>query len=1041
LDAALQSCAAGIAVQPERHSTPASPPQLRIPAAIEAYTTCTRLVGTRAHSSTLLMPATSAQDTSACSSHALGLSSAPPLASCPAAHLHHLLTKPVSSARGRPSAAASPSGGSPEEHFQVIVKVSSKSITVNGLSTSTTVGDLKAMLSDKSRIPPREMRLGCKGKQMEDFRALGTYGIGSASNLDCNLRVRGGRPDPLPKRPAHPSEFSADVRRSVKCFEKDSYTWSELVDDVDADGNGFIWKLDKNSDFDVTIRDEKRGREMYFIHVPDSNIETREQLVACQESLQVVGFCVDRKTYHAYEAFVTNKELAELVRKGCRLGAPHRFLRRHGVEVQAQRLRSSDTQDAPRASVRRFWYGDGVPVSEQVCVAAVHLDKPDPQPMMRLLHNAQGSSTGQLIHHEDEVLGLPALFFEIEGPVLFAMDSPTGEESWHGFNSAVGRVTTIIDVLLSDFRNALPNMLRKISSGTAAVAVDDSAVASPTTDASSVAPPQLEILSLALAQNAFTTHGLAQRRQLVEYTRLSDAHLLARTEHGHHSDQARQAMSAVDSLVASFCDGTWAYEFDPVDIEKAVDASKAVQERFINSFYVLSQGDVRACIGEGKLTFYEIAEQLGKRYSGSGQGRTFASEADAEACKFALDAAIAGRGVRDASFQEVGVFLEALRLGSKQRLRWCVLVRDSDGEPVTGKCKRLVKSFFCTHPSSLSGKTYSLAIQNRFSAIRRLREALKAGVGSQEYMTAGGRMTLREYQVAKSYLDGRWRSALAGGRKLLPCVAAALDTARSHPVNTEDVDRLEAQLVTAGYSHRGRCNAHFHDSPEQQARLARGCAMCPSLAMELDDALLEYPVDSAKVERIQLTLICSGCRPTHKDMAVFKAKVMHNGVLTVYWLYATLHAPTMDSQVMLVRDSHYGDNKRFLALLGLGDRTSISQAARGCEFGVWDCKTMMDKKRNTYRFEYTITRMICDASDPSTWFPSAATRWRHPTAVATATAIATATATSIVQPVAVAPPVQLGDAQLFDAETMQRAMRNWASHADRDAMTCCVKEQ
>jgi hypothetical protein len=67
-------------------------------------------VGTRAHSSTLLMPATSAQDTSACSSHALGLPSAPHLASCPAAHLHHLLTKPVSSARGRPSAAASPSG-------------------------------------------------------------------------------------------------------------------------------------------------------------------------------------------------------------------------------------------------------------------------------------------------------------------------------------------------------------------------------------------------------------------------------------------------------------------------------------------------------------------------------------------------------------------------------------------------------------------------------------------------------------------------------------------------------------------------------------------------------------------------------------------------------------------------------------------------------------------------------------------------------------------------------------------------------------------
>ena len=110
LDAALQSGAAGIAVQPERHSTPASPPQLRIPAAIEAYTTCTRLVGTRAHSSTLLMPATSAQDTSACSSHALGLPSASPLASCPAAHLHHLLTKPVSSARGRSSAAASPNG-------------------------------------------------------------------------------------------------------------------------------------------------------------------------------------------------------------------------------------------------------------------------------------------------------------------------------------------------------------------------------------------------------------------------------------------------------------------------------------------------------------------------------------------------------------------------------------------------------------------------------------------------------------------------------------------------------------------------------------------------------------------------------------------------------------------------------------------------------------------------------------------------------------------------------------------------------------------
>ena len=38
------------------------------------------------------------------------LPSAPPIASYLAAHLHHLLTKPVSSARGRPSAAASPTG-------------------------------------------------------------------------------------------------------------------------------------------------------------------------------------------------------------------------------------------------------------------------------------------------------------------------------------------------------------------------------------------------------------------------------------------------------------------------------------------------------------------------------------------------------------------------------------------------------------------------------------------------------------------------------------------------------------------------------------------------------------------------------------------------------------------------------------------------------------------------------------------------------------------------------------------------------------------
>lgn len=79
--------------------------------------------------------------------------------------------------------------------FQIFVKTLTGKTIIVWVEASDSIINVKAKILDKLSwifTQPRDLRLICSGRQLEDGRTLQDYNIGEASTLFMLLRLRGG---------------------------------------------------------------------------------------------------------------------------------------------------------------------------------------------------------------------------------------------------------------------------------------------------------------------------------------------------------------------------------------------------------------------------------------------------------------------------------------------------------------------------------------------------------------------------------------------------------------------------------------------------------------------------------------------------------------------------------------------------------------------------------------------------------------------------------------------------------------------------------
>lgn len=72
-----------------------------------------------------------------------------------------------------------------------VVDLYQKSYTIDNITDSTTVTELKYRLEDKAGLPVDQQRIIFKGFQLEDGKTLASYGVEDGSKLTLVLRLIG----------------------------------------------------------------------------------------------------------------------------------------------------------------------------------------------------------------------------------------------------------------------------------------------------------------------------------------------------------------------------------------------------------------------------------------------------------------------------------------------------------------------------------------------------------------------------------------------------------------------------------------------------------------------------------------------------------------------------------------------------------------------------------------------------------------------------------------------------------------------------------